>query len=107
MMKLYKNENGEKLYPVCNWEKNQHKLYNANDRIWNAIYDAQENKASADELDKLYDRKDEIERVICIFDSQEVTFEELQKLSYIPGGMELLRDSLIIKDIIWVYNARH
>ena len=97
MMKLYKNKKGEKLYPVCKWEDNQHKLYNANDRIWNAIHDAQENNASADELDKLYNRKDEIERVMCIFDSQVV------------NGMvyATYKDSLIIKDIIWAYNARH
>lgn len=31
-------------------------------------------------------------------ETKEVTFEELEKLSYIPGGMELLRDNLIILD---------
>lgn len=31
-MKLYKNEQGEKLYPICRWERNQHKIYNAVDR---------------------------------------------------------------------------
>ncbi len=35
-------------------------------------------------------------RVFHAGESKEVTFEELQKLSYIPGGMELLRDSLVI-----------
>lgn len=29
---------------------------------------------------------------------KEVTLQELEKLSYIPGGMELLRDSLVILD---------
>lgn len=29
---------------------------------------------------------------------KEVTFEEIEKLSYIPGGPELLRDSLVILD---------
>ena len=39
MLKLYKNSKGEKLYPVCSWEANQHKLFNAHDRIMNHIYD--------------------------------------------------------------------
>ena len=37
-------------------------------------------------------------RVFQAGETKEVTFEELQKLSYIPGGMELLRDSLLILD---------
>ena len=41
-MKLYRNKQGKKLYPVCSWEENQHKLYNAHDRIMNSIYEAQE-----------------------------------------------------------------
>ena len=37
-------------------------------------------------------------RVFHSGETKEVTFEELQKLSYIPGGMELLQDSLVILD---------
>ena len=37
-------------------------------------------------------------RVFQSGETKEVTFEELQKLSYIPGGMELLKDSLLILD---------
>ena len=37
-------------------------------------------------------------RVFQSGETKEVTFEELQKLSYIPGGMELLRDNLLILD---------
>ena len=37
-------------------------------------------------------------RVFHSGETKEVTFEELQKLSYIPGGMELLRDSLVIEE---------
>lgn len=39
-----------------------------------------------------------LRRVFHIGEEKEVTFEQLEKLSYIPGGMELLKDSLIIKD---------
>ena len=27
MAKIYRNKAGEKLYPVCKWEDNQHKIY--------------------------------------------------------------------------------
>lgn len=37
-------------------------------------------------------------RVFQAGETKEVTYEELQKLSYIPGGSELLKDSLVILD---------
>lgn len=37
-----------------------------------------------------------LRRVFQSGEMKEVTFEEIQKLSYIPGGTELLRDSLVI-----------
>lgn len=37
-----------------------------------------------------------LRRVYQAGETKEVTFQELQKLSYIPGGMELLRDNLVI-----------
>lgn len=37
-----------------------------------------------------------LRRIFQAGQTKEVTFEELQKLSYIPGGGELLRDSLVI-----------
>ena len=37
-------------------------------------------------------------RVFQAGETKEITFEELQKLSYIPGGMELLKESLVILD---------
>ena len=39
-----------------------------------------------------------LRRVFQSGETKQVTFEELQKLSYIPGGIELLRDSLVILD---------
>ena len=39
-----------------------------------------------------------LRRVFQKGETKQVTFEELQKLSYIPGGMELLKDSLVILD---------
>ena len=37
-----------------------------------------------------------LKRVYQAGETKEVTFEELEKLSYIPGGMPLLKDSLVI-----------
>ena len=63
MLPTYREkETGKKLYPVCNWEKNQHILYNAHDRIMNAIY---EGKAEWDAVDR-------IEKAMSAFDSHVV-----------------------------------
>lgn len=86
-MKLYKDKKtGKKLYPVCNWENNQHKLYNAHDRIMNAIYDGE-----AD-----YDQLERIEKAMSVFDG------------CVINGMvyATYEDSILIKDYIWAYNAR-
>ncbi len=37
-----------------------------------------------------------LRRVFQAGETKEITFEELEKLSYIPGGIELLEDSLVI-----------
>lgn len=86
-MKLYKDKKtGKKLYPVCSWENNQHKLYNAHDRIMNAIYDG---KADYDQLER-------IEKAMSAFDG------------CVINGMvyATYEDSILIKDYIWAYNAR-
>lgn len=96
-MKLYRNKSGEKLYPVCSWEKNQHKLYNALDRINNALYDAQEDPNVTElEWDKLLDRKEQIEHALEMFDRYVV--EGIVYATYTDG--------VLIKDIVWAYNAR-
>ena len=90
MVKVYRNKEGKKLYPVCSWANNQHKLYNALDRakIWEFESDYSE-EASAE--------VDELDRLIEVFDSQIVgcivyaTWEDYKK----------------IKDYIAAYDARH
>lgn len=86
-MKLYKNKEGKKLYPVCSWEKNQHKLYNAHDRIIVAVYDG---KADFEELEKIQKAMDAFDS--CVIDGMVYATYE---------------DGLLIKDYIWAYNARH
>lgn len=92
MLKIYKNELGEKLYPVCNWEHNQHKLYNAHDRLICALYENPN-----DDKSEIIDGLERLERAMSIFDS------------HIIGGVvyATYKDGLIIKDYIWAYNARH
>lgn len=93
-MKLYRDSDGNKLYPVCSWEKNQHKLYNAHDRIWCAIYDARE---AGEDDSELYEALEKLEK------AQEA-FER-----YVIQGIVYATypDSCIIKDYIAAYNARH
>ena len=64
-MKLYRNKQGKKLYPVCSWEENQHKLYNAHDRIMNSIYEAQE---AGRDLEPLYEAQERVEKALEAFD---------------------------------------
>lgn len=87
-MAVYRDKKtGKKLYPVCSWEKNQHKLYNAHDRIMNAIY---EGKADYDALDR-------IERAMSAFDA------------YVIDGIvyATYEDGKLIKDYVWAYDLRH
>lgn len=38
-LKTYRNEKGEKLYPVCGFQRSQHKLYYWHDKAWLRVYD--------------------------------------------------------------------
>ncbi len=84
---LYRNREGKKLYPVCRWEENQHKLYNAHDRIMNSIY---EGEADYEDLER-------VEKAMDAFDA------------YVIGGVvyATYEDGKLIKDYVWAYNARH
>ena len=84
---LYRNKEGKKLSPVCSWEENQHKLYNAHDRIMNSIY---EGKADYEDLER-------VEKAMDAFEA------------HVIGGMvyATYEDSKLIKDYVWAYNARH
>ena len=88
---LPRNGEGKKMYPVCSWEKNQHKIYNANDRV----------------------------RVLCC-ENRPLTDEEHRWIEKVDRAMEVIdshvydgivyatwEDGQILKDIIYGYNARH
>ena len=91
-MKLYKNKEGKKLYPVCSWEDNQHKLYNAHDRIMNKIYEAQEAGKEPP-----YEEQERVERAMQAFDG------------YVINGLvyATYEESCLIKDYVGAYDARH
>lgn len=94
---VYRNMDGKKLYPVCSWEKNQHKLYNAHDRAMIYIYDARQS-GDLEELDKAEAELDRIDNAMSAFDFG------IQIDGVVWATWE---DSKIIKDITWAYNARH
>lgn len=78
---------GKKLYPVCSWENNQHKLYNAHDRAMIRLYDGED----------VYDELERIEKAMSAFDS------------CVIGGLvyAVWEDYCLIKSIIGGYDARH
>lgn len=91
-MKLYRDQEGKKLYPVCGWEENQHKLYNAHDRILNRICEMQEAGQEPP-----YEEQEKVERAMQAFDSHVIN--GLVYATY--------EDACIIKDYVWAYDARH
>ena len=100
MAKLYRDKStGEKLYPVCSWEKNQHKMYNALDRAHNYATDLYENRnATSEQIDKAEDWIHEVERLLEVFNSH-VASNGLVYATYMDGKK--------IKNIIIGYDCRH
>ncbi|AVM69729.1 hypothetical protein C3V36_11060 [Lachnospiraceae bacterium oral taxon 500] len=89
-MKLYKDKQGRKLYPVCGWEKNQHKIYNAHDRAMNRLYDEDYSEDAQKEVTR-------VERALEAFDR------------YVIQGIvyATYEESCLIKDIVGAYDIRH
>ena len=84
MAKIYRNKAGKKLYPVCKWEDNQHKIYNAHEN-------------GGEDLEALYKEQERIEKALELIDA--CVIDGLVYATY--------EDGLILKDLIWAYNARH
>lgn len=84
---LPRNKQGKKMYPVCSWEQNQHKLYNAHDRVWIAV---EEGKAEYEDLEK-------VEKAMGAFEA------------HVIDGIVFAtwEDRNLIMDYIFAYNARH
>ena len=84
---LPRNKQGIKMYPVCSWEQNQHKLYNAHDRVMIAI---SEGKADYEDLER-------VEQAMNAFEAHVID-------GIVYATWE---DRQLMMDYIWAYNARH
>ena len=84
------------MYPVCNWENNQHKLYNAEDRIMISWYEAMEN-GTKEEYEEACRNRDRIEKAMDAFGA------------HVINGMVYAtwEDRNLILDYVWAYDARH
>ena len=91
---LPRNSDGKKMYPVCSWERNQHKLYNANDRIRVAIIEARE---AGEDTSDLYESLDRLERAMDAFESHVI-----EGTVYATWA-----DRNLIMEFVAAYNARH
>ena len=87
-----------KLYPVGNWYKYQHVLYNAHDRAMNAMYDA-EQSGTAEQLDKAIEWNEKVEDLLSKFDCG---FQDANGMVYME-----YKDYKVVKDIIGGYAYRH
>lgn len=85
MLKTYKNSKGEKLYPVCSWQRNQHKVYNLYTIAKNHFYDG----GSYEDVEKA-------SHVCDVFDT------------YVINGIvyATYKDSILIKKCISLYDYK-
>lgn len=91
------NESGEKLYPVCLWGKNQHKLRNAYVKSQNNLWEAFENGTKEDYDKALKDDK-WITHLSEVFDHG-IKVKGIVYATYKEGRA--------IKEIIAKYDATH
>lgn len=82
-------KNGIKLYPVGNWQKNQHKLYNYHDKM--SI------KAHEEDTDEAWDTLYESEKLLDVFNTN-----VYDGIVYAP-----YKDYCKLKDIIGYYDLTH
>lgn len=64
MAKIYKDKSGRKLYPVCRWEPNQHKLHNAVDRAYLDMIDSDYEEQACDRYEKAVSLLEAFDRYI-------------------------------------------
>lgn len=78
-----------KLYPVCNWERNQHKMYNYNDKMYI--------KAHEENTEEAWRAFEESERLLEVFNGQ------------VRNGLvyAVYEDYCLIKDILGYYDWTH
>ena len=96
-LSIIMNESGEKLYPVCSWSKNQHKLRNAYVKSQNNLWKAFENGTNED-----YEKALKIDKWITHLSE---VFDYGVKIKGIVYAT--YRERQAIKSIIARYDATH
>ena len=93
---LPRNKDGKKMYPVCSWERNQHKIYNAHERAWNRRHEAYMNGTP-----------EEIEEAKRQYDYVDIAYDAFD--SCVRGGIVYAtwEEGKVIKDLIAGYDFRH
>lgn len=87
-MKLFRDKNGRKLYPVCRWEPNQHKIYNA--------YDKAMIRRDEENTDAAFEWAETVEKALAAFDRHIID-------GFVYATYE---ESQVIKDLIITYDVR-
>lgn len=80
-LRLYKDDFNRTLYPVCNYEKNSYKVYNAYEELLNNISKAEYEGRSTK---KLYRQKGQLEEIIAIL--EHYVFDGLVYATYQNGN---------------------
>lgn len=87
---VYRLNGKTKLYPICKWEDNQHKIYNAYDRAMNWCYESNYSDEAVANLEK-------VEKMMEIIDGIIIN-------GLVYGTWE---DYKLIKDCTVAYDVRH
>jgi hypothetical protein len=87
---VYRLDGKTKLYPICSWEKNQHKIYNAHDRAVNWCYESNHSDEAEANLER-------VERMMDVIDGIIIN-------GIVYGTWE---DYKLIKDCTVAYDVRH
>ena len=86
-MKLYKDNQGRKLYPVANWQNNEHKIENEYSKL------------------RLKNYEDMTKKELEYFDSLEEAYNEMEVIdNFIYANYN---HYVILKEAILNYNLRH
>lgn len=92
----YKVIQNEKMYPVGRWDKYQHVFYNATDRAWNSLHDAEDSGEGFDEAEEWLERCEELQG------KWDCNPQDANGIVY-----ALYKDYKDMKDIIGGYAYRH
>jgi len=95
MKELRDKKTGKKMYPVGKWITYQHVFYNANDRAWNALHDAEEKGGDVEHAASWLER---VQELLGKWDSN----PQVDGIVY-----ALYEDYKTMKDIIGGYAERH